>query len=258
MGKDRSHLARHMDTWTYELGAVGRQLIGVPHEKYPLDTTLPELEEMGMGLVQAMGDASDFAAEKPRAAHFAKIANQGMSDKIGNFAARGSHFCTPAGLVHTATPLYLARSSELQGVVAMREQLKALASWAHFCYDKGIKSGSMRTATPYMSFSFTPSFAKKDERGKKKIDSAEEVISSRAIARARYVPEIHYARVKNWKLLAPTIPVEKFHLMDSTWWWALSFSNLSQRYLRPPEDVLTHEQRARLKARKAKESLNKQ
>lgn len=200
-----------------------------------VNTVLDEMVDMNMELVHLLGDACDFEVEQPRHPAFAKVANQGRSDKIGAFAARGTTFSNAAGLLVVATPLYLARSSELQGVISLKDQLPALPTWAQFCYDKGIKSGSMRAATPYRSFCFTPTFAKANEHGKKKIDSNEDINSSRAIARARYVTEIHYARVKNWRLLAPKIALKHAHLMDATWWWAMGFSNLCQGYLRPPK-----------------------
>lgn len=254
MGKDRSHLARLMDVWTFELGRVGKELVGVPHGDYLTATTLAEFEEMGMGECHALGDASDFGCEQPRHPAFAKVANQGHSDKIKSFAARGTHFSTGAGLIIVATSLYFARSSELQGVISLYEDFKKLPKRVQFCYDKGTTSGSFRTATPYMSFCFTPAFAKQNDAGRKKIQTAEEVVSSRAIARARYVPEIHYARVKCWKLLAPKVPIERAHLMDATWWWALGFSNTFQRYLRPPDDVLSLQQIKRQLNRRRREA----
>lgn len=56
-------------------------------------------------------------------------------------------------------------------MIAMYDMLVRLPDWAAFCYDKGIKSGSMRTATPHESFSYTPAFAKTDDRGKKKFET---------------------------------------------------------------------------------------
>lgn len=137
MGKDRSHLARLMDVWTFELGRVGKELVGVPHDDYLTATTLAEFEEMGMGECHALGDASDFGCEQPRHPAFAKVANQGHSDKIKSFAARGTHFSTGAGLIIVATSLYFARSSELQGVISLYEDFKKLPKRVQFCYDKG-------------------------------------------------------------------------------------------------------------------------
>ena len=51
--------------------------------------------------------------------------------------------------------------------------------------------------------------------------------------------------VKEWHLLKEVVPREKFHLMNSTWLWALGFSNLTHRFLQPPPSVETAEQRTR-------------
>ena len=59
----------------------------------------------------------------------------------------------------------------------------------------------------------------------------------------RYVVEITYKRVKEWHLLKEVVPQEHFHLMNSTWLWALGFSNLCHRFLQPPPSVETKKQR---------------
>ena len=59
----------------------------------------------------------------------------------------------------------------------------------------------------------------------------------RAKSRNRYTVEISYSRVTDWSLLADVIPHEVFHLVDSTWWWALGFSNLELHFLQPPPDA---------------------
>ena len=53
----------------------------------------------------------------------------------------------------------------------------------------------------------------------------------------RYVVEICYTRVKDWKLLAGEIPRENFHLMNSAWWWALGHANMCRGMLVPPPGV---------------------
>jgi hypothetical protein len=79
--------------------------------------------------------------------------------------------------------------------------------------------------------------------------TVDEAIESRGVARNRYVIEITYKRVKEWKLLKEVVQSEHFHLMNSTWLWALGFSNLCHRFLQPPPAVETDQQRTRRLAR---------
>jgi hypothetical protein len=59
------------------------------------------------------------------------------------------------------------------------------------------------------------------------------------------VLEITYKRAKEWHLLKEVIPREKAHLMNSTWFWAMGFSNLCHRFLQPPPDAESSAQRTR-------------
>ena len=61
-----------------------------------------------------------------------------------------------------------------------------------------------------------------------------EASANKAIARCRYVVEITYTRVKDWKLLAGEVPRENFHLLNSAWWWALGHANMCHGMLVAP------------------------
>eukprot|EP00966_Prymnesium_polylepis_P130280 3013086-Prymnesium_polylepis.1 len=108
-------------------------------------------------------------------------------------------------------------------------------------YDKGIRG--MRSILPNFNFVHMPCFLA-PSKGKDKF-TVEEAISGRGIARCRYVVEITYKRVKEWHMLKEVIPREKAHLMNSTGFWAMGFSNLCHEFLQPPPDVETDAQRTR-------------
>jgi len=147
---------------------------------------------------------------------------------------------------------FFAKTSEPEAIKSreVQELMRELPKWAEFLYDKGVR----HAPTPYMSKWHTPSFAKTVD-GKKRLESVEDVIHSRGTARGRYTPEITYARVKSWRMLKPIIPVERFHLLNAAWWWALGFQNLAQAFLRPPPDVASEEQLKRAAERKELDRL---
>ena len=85
-------------------------------------------------------------------------------------------------------------------------------------------------------------------KGKDKF-TVSEAVHGRGIARCRYVVEITYKRTKEWHLLKEVIPSEKFHLMNSTWFWALGFGNLCLNFLQPPPDSELASQRLKREKR---------
>ena len=105
-----------------------------------------------------------------------------------------------------------------------------------------------RLSTQFADWCFQPFLA--PSKGKDKFDVAE-AIHGRGIARNRYVVEITYKRVKEWHLLKEVIPVEKFHVMNSTWMWAQGFAILAHDFLQPPRNAESAKQRARREAREA-------
>ena len=109
--------------------------------------------------------------------------------------------------------------------------LKNVSGKRAFIYDKGVRG----IQTPNDNFIYIPFFLA-PAKGKTKF-TGEEAGGNKATAVNRYVVEIGYTRVKDWSLLAGIIPRERFHLMNSTWLWALGFSNLVQGFLRPPPGV---------------------
>ena len=104
-----------------------------------------------------------------------------------------------------------------------------------FVYDKGAKA--LRCLLPNGNHLYMPCFLA-PAKGKTSFTGAE-ASTNKAIARCRYVIEITYTRVKDWKLLAGEIPRENFHLLNSTWWWALGHANMCMGMLIPPPNVPT-------------------
>ena len=94
-------------------------------------------------------------------------------------------------------------------------------------------------------------------KGKDKFTPAE-AVHGRGIARNRYVVEITYKRVKEWHLLKEIVPSEKFHLMNSAWWWALGFGNIALKFLQPPPDAETLAQREKREKRTATDQRDAQ
>ena len=87
--------------------------------------------------------------------------------------------------------------------------------------------------------------------------TGDESIQNRGIARNRYVVEITYRRVKLWNILRDRVPIQNFHLLDLTWWFALAFSNLCHNFLQSPPDVETSKARKRREKRAATENSAK-
>ena len=109
----------------------------------------------------------------------------------------------------------------------------------------------MRSVLPNYNHVFMPCFLA-PASGKTRF-SGEEGVRNRGISRNRYVVEITYARVKLWHLLRDTVPVQNFHLIDATWWFALAFSNLCHDFLLPPPDAESVKQKKRRERRETAE-----
>ena len=231
--------------WIHRFGGVGRMLVGVPNIDYLMESMPASFTECGMGKVAAIGDATDFMTETIRSSFMKKVKLMQWSDKVHHSAARGTSFCSANGMTIIALALTFGRCSELNCVKACARWLKLLPSRVHIAYDKGIRG--MRSLLPNLNFVFMPCFLA-PAKGKTQF-TADEAIGSRGVARNRYVTEITYKRVKEWKLLREVVPSVHFHLMNSTWLWALGFSNLYHRFLQPPPAVETKEQRTRRLAR---------
>lgn len=249
-GANRGRLGVLTAVWIHRLGAVGRMLVGVPEMEYLMESMPASFTECGMGKVAAIGDATDFMTETIRSPFMKKVKLMQWSDKVHHSAARGTSFCSANGMTIIALALTFGRSSELNCVKACARWLKQLPSWVHVAYDKGIRG--MRSLLPNLNFTFMPCFLA-PAKGKTQF-TPEEAIESRGIARNRYVVEITYKRVKEWKLLREVVASEHFHLMNSTWLWALGFSNLCHRFLQPPPAVETNKQRTRRQQRKRTEA----
>jgi hypothetical protein len=63
--------------------------------------------------------------------------------------------------------------------------------------------------------------------------TAGEANSNRALAEHLFVVEQVHQRIKAWRMLSPGVARESLHQLNHVWWWALGFSNLSLRALRP-------------------------
>ena len=129
--------------------------------------------------------------------------------------------------------LVFARASETAIIRAMAHMLASLPPFVHVAYDKGVRG--MRSMLPNFNFVFMPCFLA-PAKGKTSF-TGEEASANKAIARCRYVVEITYTRVKDWKILAGEVPRENFHLLNSAWWWALGHANMCRGFLVRPPDV---------------------
>ena len=108
----------------------------------------------------------------------------------------------------------------------------------------------MRTLLPNFNHVYMP-VSLKQSKGKVKF-TARETSHNRGVSKCRYNIEIVYSRVKSWHLLAETARRECFHLLDSTWFWALGFANLTMDQLQPAPDVESSAQTVRRQGLKAK------
>lgn len=235
-GVSRSHLGKKIDAWIFRLGDFAKKtLVGIPDMQYILDNMPHSFIDAGMDKVVAIGDCCDIDTETVRTTYMAQVKNQMFSDKVQASAARGCSFCTPTGLTIIALGLVLGRASELNCVRALRPEFHQIPGHCHLCYDKGVPG--MRCCLPHFNHVWMPAFLA-PARGKTKF-TREEHLQNRAVARNRYVIEICYSRAKDWQLLGSYARRETFHLLDSTWFWALGFSNLCCDHLQPPPDVET-------------------
>ena len=231
MGTDASHLGRKIATWIHLLGAFSKvSLIGLPPAEC-LEALMPQdCINCGMADTGLIGDGCSFLTEQVRIAWMSAVGNQMYDSKTDHAGALGMLFTSANGGACVASPLYLGRASEGNGVRALRNELKGLPTHMAVCYDKGIRG--LRTLLPNYNHVYMPNFLRPSE-GKNKF-TLDEAIENKGIATNRYVVEIAFQRVKAWKLLSGEIPREHFHLLDSTWWWALGFSNMYLRMLKEP------------------------
>jgi hypothetical protein len=248
-GANRGRLGSLTALRIHKFGAIGRSFIGVPEMEYLMASMPASFKECGMGRCAAVGDATDFLTETPRVPFMKKVRNAMYSDKMHHSAARGTSFCSANGMNIIILALVFARCSEQACVRACRSQLANLPPWVSIAYDKGIRG--MRSMLPNFNFVFMPCFLA-PSKGKDRF-TVDEAVQNRGIARNRYVVEITYKRAKEWHLLKEKICNEDFHLMNSTWFWAMGFSNLCHEFLQPPSDVESPAQQRRRETRIAQD-----
>ena len=147
--------------------------------------------------------------------------------------ALGESLCTPHGLNSIAADLFTGRTSEVSALRELLSEFAKVPANRAFTYDKGAKA--LRCLLPNGNHLYMPCFLA-PAKGKTSF-TGEEACTNKAIARCRYVIEITYSRVKDWKILAGEIPRENFHLLNSAWWWALGHSNMCLGMLVPPPGV---------------------
>ena len=181
----------------------------------------------------AIGDGTVFLTETPRRGIFKQLKNQMWNDKTGHSGALGESLCSPHGMNIMAADLFTGRTSEVNALREMIELFKQVPAHKAFTYDKGAKA--LRCLLPNGNHLYMPCFLA--PASGKTTFTGEEASANKAIARCRYVVEITYSRVKDWKLLAGEIPRENFHLMNSAWWWALGHANMSRGFLVQPPGV---------------------
>ena len=203
-------LTRRVTEWIHRLGAFSKaSLIGVVEAEY-MDECIPKIyRECEMADSFAIGDGTVFLTETPRRGIFKALKNQLWNDKTHHSGALGESLCSPHGLNMMAADLFTGRTSEVNALKELIEQFKLVPAHKSFTYDKGAKA--LRCLLPNGNHLYMPCFLAPSQG--KTTFTGEEASANKAIARCRYVIEITYTRVKDWKLLAGEIPRENFHLI---------------------------------------------
>lgn len=216
-GVSHGSLSNVINHWIPQFGSVGRSAVWLPSTDY-IDATVPaSFVNAGMQKVAYIGDCTDILTETVR--KIISVRNQQHSDKSKHSAAMGISWCTPTGWTAVASDLVFGRTSEYQAAVSMAGSFSNLPSHYALCYDKGV--ASLRAHLPNLNNVVVPCFLSGGHY------SAEDAIRNRAVATNRYVIEITYQRVKQWKMLQPVVPWEQFDYINHVWWWGLGFGNIN-------------------------------
>ena len=147
--------------------------------------------------------------------------------------APGETLTTSNGHNSVVSNLLTGRTSEINAlhVPEMQGPMRDIPPEDAVSYDKGVRGSFL----PNDNHRYQPCFLA-PAKGKKKFTGVE-AGGNKAIAKNRYVVEISYTRVKDWRILAGFVDREDFHLMNSAWLWSLGFGNLVLGMLRPPPGV---------------------
>ena len=232
--RGKGDLTGRVTVWIHRLGSYAKQaLVTVPEVEY-MDECIPQVYiDCDMADAFQIGDGTVFLTETPRRGIFKQLKNQLYNEKTGHSGALGESLCTPHGMNSIAADLFTGRTSEVNALRELMNEFGKVPAHKAFVYDKGAKA--LRILLPNGNHVYMPVFLA-PSKGKTSF-TGEEASTNKAIARCRYVIEITYTRVKDWKLLAGEIPRENFHLLNSTWWWALGHANMCLGMLQPPPGV---------------------
>lgn len=255
-GANRPRLGPRTDVWIHRLGMVGKMLVGIPHIEYLLTSMPATFKACGMGTCCAIGDASDFMTETPRSLFLKKVRNMTFSDKMKHSCARGTTFCSAKGMNIIALALWCL-------VVALSSTAFAPvhASWRScppLCLSHMTKASAGCEASYQTSTLFSCHASWPHPKARIHSHHLRQCMGGGSQGTVIYVVEIAYKRVKEWHLLKEVVPSEKFHLMNSTWFWALGFGNLCLKFLQPPPDAETEAQRVKRETREASDARDAQ
>jgi hypothetical protein len=212
--KGKGNLTRFLTEWCHRLGAYAKNsLVGVPEAEYMTECIPQIYRDCNMEDSFAIGDGTVFLTETPRRGIFKQLKNQLWNDKTHHAGALGESLCSPHGMNIIAADLFTGRTSEVNALRELIEEFKKVPAHKAFTYDKGAKA--LRCILPNGNHLYMPCFLA-PAKGKSTFTGTESS-ANKAIARCRYVVEITYTRVKDWKILAGEIPRENFHLLNSAW-----------------------------------------
>lgn len=236
MGAMAGHgrLTKFVTQWVHRLGSLARQsFIFVQDSEYLRESMPQSHHDHGMSDCTHAGDGTVIHTETPRRGIFKQLKNALYDSKTGASGALGEHLCSANGHNAIASQLQTGRTSEINALHTpeIQDGMRAIPTEDSTVYDKGVRG----RFEPNNNFRYCPNFLA-PARGKTKF-TGKEAGENKAIAVNRYVVEICYTRVKDWRILGGIADREDFHLLNSAWLWALGFGNIALGMLRPPPDV---------------------
>ena len=227
MGVTDTVISHIVNRWIPLCGRAGRSFVWLPDADYLLGCVPDESRACGMGDVGLYGDCSDFLTETVRL--LIELRNMQYLGKSQHSGAMGAAWCSALGFVAVASDLTLGKTSEYELGKFLAPSLEGVPSHVRLCYDKGLPS--LRPHLPNMNDVVLPCFLSKEHNHRYTVAQASR---NRAVAQSRYVIEVVFKRVKQWRMLSPIVPREDFHHLNDVWWWALGFSNAMHKPMRAP------------------------
>jgi hypothetical protein len=138
------------------------------------------------------------------------------SNKSKGNAAQGLAWVSPAGFLLVNSSLFNGRLSEKDTVWLHRELLRVFPRGYGQLVDRGFSSCT--AAYEHLVQCFFPAFAKDL--------CTSNIIDAKKQSADRYVVETFFSRVKEFRVLSVTVPVERVWMIESAWVCALAATDL--------------------------------